>query len=149
MVQGAGVVKAIASEDDVRAWVRSASGGKARWVEPGLGSTPGLPDCWVPWGDSLVWIELKCGRMKEGKVAYDLRPEQVKQIKAMVDDGVKVGLLVGVKGQRTLLFCRPTPMMLCGRWSTYGDSLASEWFAIQPDTSDGFSLGVNFIFLDE
>lgn len=136
----------INSEDDVRAWVRSASGGKARWIEPGLGSTPGLPDCWVPVGDSQVWIELKCGKIKNGNVSYNLRPEQMKQIRAMVDDGVKVGLLVGLKGQRTLLFCQPTPMILGGQWSTYNDYMLSQWFGIETGSEAMLLEGVNFIF---
>ena len=53
----------IVNEDDVRAWVRQASGGKARWVEPALGSTPGLPDCWVPFDSAQVHLELKAGEI--------------------------------------------------------------------------------------
>lgn len=145
MVQGAGVVSLITCEDDVRAWVREASGGKARWVEPALGSTPGLPDCWVPWGDSVVWIELKCGRMKEGLVKYSVRPEQAKQIREMANDGVKVGLLVGIKGARMLLFCRPAPVMLRGEWSICNDYNTSDWFAIETGSRSMFWEGVNFI----
>lgn len=86
----------INSEDDVRAWVREASGGKARWVEPALGSTPGLPDCWVPMHcGSQVHLELKAGRLTGGMLRYKLRPEQKREIAKMADDSVPVGLRIG------------------------------------------------------
>lgn len=144
----------INSEDDVRAWVREASGGKARWVEPALGSTPGLPDCWVPlevshddfWETACVQMELKCGRMSDGRVKYSLRPEQVREIRAMVDDGLKVGLLIGVKGTTTLIFCRPTPAMLFGGWAFYDEHVEGDWLQVEAGSANGFNYGVNFIF---
>lgn len=148
----------ILSEDDVRAYVREASGGKARWVEPALGSTPGLPDCWVPWKysvsfgdedeyfDAQVQLELKCGKIIRNSLCYDVRPEQRKQIIKMMDDGVKVGLIIGIKHSNTLIFTKPQPQFLQGKWSLVDDGLFPYRFECCVDELSSFWSGVNFIF---
>ncbi len=143
----------INSEADVRTWVRDASGGKARWVEPALGSTPGLPDCWVPWptgfdAGEVVHLELKCGVLKDGVITYKVRPEQKREIPAIMKDGVKVGLLVGIKGTGVVVFAYPNSDALNGRLSF----VDGRWTALGIDSTApggiGFWRGVNFIFSD-
>lgn len=141
----------INSEDDVRIWVRQASAGKARWVEPALGSTPGLPDCWVvadPETGCQVHLELKAGSVKGDNLRYKMRPEQVKQINAMRDDGVKVGLLVGLKGTNTLIFARISPKILSGEFSLHDPKCEELWSVVDRRSIGQFWLGVNFIFSD-
>lgn len=153
----------INSEDDVRAWVRLASGGKARWIEPALGSTPGLPDCWVPFqkevlregefavGGTIVQVhlELKIGRITRNILTYNVRPEQRKQIIAMQDDGVRVGFLVGIKGTKSLLFILPGPEARHGQFSLLAPSLANNRFHTTDEKLCDFWDGVNFIFSGE
>lgn len=136
----------ILSEDDVRAYVREESGGKARWVEPALGSTPGLPDCWVPYEGQQVHFELKCGTLINGILRYAVRPEQRREIIAMKDDGIKVGLVIGVKGSKTVIFAKPTPEFLLGVVSLRVPSLFQQWLEFELDSKHGFWSGVNFIF---
>lgn len=112
------MVKSIESEADVRRWVRRASGGRARWVEPASGSTPGLPDCWVPYPlqkpIGSVHLELKCGELEGLRLRYKVRPEQKREIKAMLQDGQKVALLVGIKGTHACVFLPPLQRILAG-----------------------------------
>lgn len=142
----------ITSEDDVRAWVREVSGGKARWVEPALGSTAGLPDCWVPWAQVHskwrlnVHIELKLGRIRDGLVRYKMRPEQIKQILSMVDEGVPVGLCIGIKNTRQVIFAKPKPVLLSGNWSMKDESLAEDWVLRFQDDERAWNEGVYFVF---
>lgn len=138
----------ITDEDDVRAWVRAASS-KARWVEPGLGSTPGLPDCWVPMEDGRsVHLELKAGRIDKGLLRFTVRPEQRKQILALLDDGVAVGLLIGVKGARSLIFMLPTPSALMGEVALHANGAEQTWLGFDVTGLTAFQDGVNFIFSD-
>jgi hypothetical protein len=145
----------IESEDDVRAYVRAASAGRARWVEPALGSTPGLPDCWVPLkvqgdGGSFlavnVHLELKAGEVKGGKFCYTIRPEQKREIRSMLKDGVKVGILLGVKGTRQVVFFQATEESLSGSVLVTSKDTAFLLLSYKPWTGDGFWRGVNFIF---
>lgn len=139
--------KLISSEDDVRALVRMASGGSARWVEPALGSTPGLPDCWVPLHSACVHLELKLGTIKNNRLKYKLRPEQRREILALVDDGVKVGLLVGVKGTDEMFFMPAEPIFLHGELSLFDDGWMKRCYQVTLMKDHSFMAGVNFIFL--
>lgn len=136
----------INQEDDVRAWVREASEGKARWIEPALGSTAGLPDCWVPVDGRCVHLELKCGWIKKGELRFTVRPEQKRELLRMVEDGVPVGLLVGVKGTNSVVFLTVTEDVVNG-----AVSLAGEGDRLWKETESmagGFWAGVNFIVLN-
>jgi len=139
----------ITSEDDVRAWVRLASGNKARWVEPSLGSTPGLPDCWVPHSEEQVHFELKCGTLgSDGVLKYNVRPEQRREIRAMVDDRVKVGLIIGIRDSPIVIFAMPSIPFLAGKVklkSCEGRSYSADGHI---DNLSCFQAGVNFIFLN-
>lgn len=137
----------INSEDDVRAWVREASGSKARWVEPALGSTPGLPDCWVPWRKLAgVWLELKCGVLIGEELRFSVRPEQRKQIRALDHEGYPVGLLVGIQGTGALVFAVQTADHLTGKIDM-SESEGRHWVMRRMDDVYPFQAGVNFIFL--
>jgi hypothetical protein len=139
----------ITSEDDVRTYVRQASAGRVRWVEPALGSTPGLPDCWVPLRcGRQVHLELKAGNLTKGILRYKVRPEQKREIAKMADDGVPVGLLIGIKGSKLVVFARPRAIFLFGEWSMRSDDLAEDWESWSTDSVGRFWSGVNFIFSD-
>lgn len=138
----------INSEDDVRAYVRQASAGRARWVEPALGSTPGLPDCWVPMGDRQVHLELKCGEIKGGKLCFTVRPEQRREIKAMLKDGVTVGFCVGLAGTKSVLFMAATQESLAGKVVMNGEETPRMLVGGAVANNGGFWAGVNFIIYD-
>lgn len=135
----------IESEDDVRAYVRQASAGRARWVEPALGSTPGLPDCWVPMRcGRQVHLELKAGVIKGGVLQFTVRPEQRREIRALLRDSIPVGLLIGIEGTGSVVFAKITTTTLSGL-----RNLDNEFcFLTETKKVGGFWSGVNFIFSD-
>lgn len=138
----------IVDEGDVRNWVRQASAGKARWVEPSMGSTIGLPDCWVPMDNGLltmqVHLELKAGEIKGNKLCYTVRPEQRRELRAMLRDGVPVGFVIGVTGTvGSFVFAWPTTQAQTGRLAM--DS-GQGHIIVEHSHVCGFWRGVNFIF---
>lgn len=138
----------INSEDDVRAWVREASGGKARWVEPALGSTPGLPDCWVPCGSHQVHFELKAAVLWDAKgksfLRYEVRPEQRREIRSGLMDRVRIGLIIGVKGTSSVLFALPSDHALAGKIGL-SDKVDQRRFMAMDCRSGQFWSGVDFV----
>lgn len=136
------------SESDVRQWVREASKNKARWVEPTIGATAGLPDCWVPWERNCVHLELKIAHIEAGCLRFKVRPEQVREHRAMVLDGVVSGLLVGIKGTPELFFLPPDDENLAGKYpfDTIKQDIKHKQVAM--NEVGGFWAGVNFIFLN-
>lgn len=144
------MLKIIESEADVRKWVRECSGGKARWIEPNLGSSFGLPDCWVPWpletGGDEVHLELKCAKLEGSILTYGVRPEQRSEIRSMVDDRVRVGLLIGVKGTPIVIFALPSTPWLRGKVDLRKAEGKSYMVDGAITTESCFQAGVNFIF---
>jgi hypothetical protein len=139
----------INDEGDVRAWVREASEGKARWVEPALGSTAGLPDCWVPEQGYCVWLELKVGEVKGGThLCYEVRPEQRRELKAMAKGKVPCGLLIGIKGSALLIWALPTAAAMAGKLEVSGVNGARKFQVANTGEVRKFGSGVNFIFSD-
>lgn len=138
----------VTHEDDVRAYVREASRGQARWVEPALGSTAGLPDCWVPWLGRCVHLELKAGELRRGYLHYEVRPEQRRELKAMVEDRIACGFLIGIKGGQTMVFARVDEGSLAGKVKIDQVQMGVKWLASQSDGIDGFLNGVIFIISD-
>jgi hypothetical protein len=136
----------IANEDDVRTYVRKTANGKVRWVEPALGSTSGLPDCWVPWGSYCVHIELKCGEIKQGVLCYTVRPEQKRELRLMRTDGVPCGLLIGVQGTDTMVVALPTTEALSGRLEL--KNMGESWVSVAPGDPAEWRRLVYFIFLN-
>ena len=138
----------INSEDDVRAWVREASGGKARWVEPAMGSTPGLPDCWVPWGEYQVHLELKAGAVVNIRgrsfLRYEVRPEQRREIRVGLMDKVRIGLLIGVKGTNSCVFALPSDHALAGKIDM-SDKVDQRRIMAMDNRSGQFWDGVEFV----
>lgn len=139
----------INSEDDVRAWVRGASGGRARWVEPALGSTPGLPDCWVPMEcGRQVHLELKAGVITGEHLRFSIRPEQRREIRQMLSDRVGVGLAIGIKGSATVVFAKATDKILSGSINLSSVHFSKNCLPVTMHSVGGFWSGVNFIFSD-
>ena len=126
-----GVVSAksllITSENDVREMVRKGSGGLARWVEPAMGSTNGLPDCWLPVEregvTETVHLELKCGKLGGRELTFHVRPEQKRELRAMARDGVKAGFLVGVEASNMAIFLPVDDDSLAGKVAVSGGNL--------------------------
>ena len=136
-------------EFSVREWVAEASGGKARWVEPAIGSTPGLPDCWVPIGGRCMHLELKAGRISDGVLRYKVRAPQVKEMRSMVEDRVPVGLLIGVIDTGILIVSQVNDSSLAGSFeiSSFG-SKDWLWLDTVPAPEKNFRSLVNFIISD-
>jgi hypothetical protein len=144
----------IKDEADVRSWVRQASAGKARWVEPSMGSTLGLPDCWVPISydvvgivkEAQVHLELKVGEIKGNHLCFTVRPEQRREIKSMIGDGVPVGMIIGIVGTDFAVFALPTRHVLNGKMSMVGGEAAANTMNISTQNDSRFYDGVFFIF---
>lgn len=105
------------SEKDVRDWVKKCTNRKARWVEPSVGSTVGLPDCWIPMGVGRpqVHVELKHGKVTEtGRVKFTVRPSQKTEIKKMIADGVPVLFFVSINLTKIILMMTVNDDVLSG-----------------------------------
>lgn len=137
----------ILSESDVRAHVRDVANGTARWIEPSLGSTIGLPDCWVPKQGVCVHIELKCGVLKNSELRYEVRPEQKKQLQLMKQDKVPCGLLIGVEGTEILIAARIDRESLSGRLKLEKNG-EEKWMSVMPHNTLDWRRTVDF-FLKE
>ena len=140
----------IQNENDLRALVREECGDKARWVEPGLGSSYGLPDCWVAHKGHCVHLELKLGRIIQvgelSTLAFDLRPGQRQEIKAMMRDKIKVGVLVGLVHSNLIWFLRPVKEVIEGRvGSQILVNQSNEWEAGSTGEKS-FESGINMLY---
>jgi hypothetical protein len=134
----------ISSEDDVRAHVTHPANGKARWIEPGLGSSFGMPDCWVPLQRHCVHIELKCGVIINAVLRYTVRPEQKKQLQILKLDDIPCGLLIGIKHSDLLIAARVDAETLSGALKLEKDS--GKWISVVPHSVKGWRETVNFFF---
>jgi hypothetical protein len=88
-------------EKALRVALREAWGKKGpglTWVEPGRGGTIGCPDVLVPVGNALVGLELKVGRIVNGRIVAKVRPNQLAWHLDMWRNGVVSGFLVGFLG---------------------------------------------------
>lgn len=98
----------IRQERDLRRLMRESELGKRiRWVEPAMGSTLGLPDCFLQWGapgmPTVLWLELKLGRVAPQRpdvMLFHIRPDQKATISQMRYEGMKVGLIVAEQHSR-------------------------------------------------
>jgi hypothetical protein len=133
-------------EADVRSWVRSASGGRARWVEAAIGGTPGLPDCWVPQPGTMhaVHLELKLAELRGDQLVYKVRADQRKEMYRMMEDHVPFGLLLGIKGTDTLAFVPPGRGALFGQIGFTG--MQDQRYAVMSAPKGDFASGVTFLF---
>lgn len=135
-------------ESDLRRWMREGLGDKARWVEPALGSTIGLPDCWTPIKGSRipVWVELKLAECRAGRLLFTVRPEQRKQLTSMVRDGAIVGLIAGQKQGDRVWAMIVNDQTLCGDVAI-DEGLMGGWLIeLSQTTNVGPTQGVYFIF---
>lgn len=104
------------NESDVRKYCRDALGDYVKFLEPALGSTIGMPDCLIPVNrightakhPFTIFIELKVGEFTDkvdkdtGEpivvLEYDVRVEQKKVHRWMVEIGLPSYFMVFVKG---------------------------------------------------
>lgn len=144
----------IENENDIRDFVRADAGGKERWVEPSIGSSYGLPDCWVAHNGHCIHLELKVGKIvgaltNTPALSFELRPGQKKEIRKMVADGLKVGLLVGLIQTEAMWFIRPCPEMYEGKIPMDVMLKQSQEYSAGSSSSEegnSFQSGLNFIY---
>ena len=140
--------KTFQSENDLRSWVRWASFGKARWVEPSIGSTTGLPDFWVPFGGFglSTHIELKFGEIHKGSMLkYNIRTSQIREINKMLADGISVGLMVGIKDSKEIIILPPTEEALSG-YVDMSDLHGNKKRLVDGSLRKSFWFGISFVF---
>ncbi len=104
----------IREERDLRRLLRTGAFGKRiRWIEPSIGSTIGLPDCFLQWGQpgqpTVLWVELKIGNLaprNPGVMLFSIRAEQKACITQMRYEGMKVGMIVAEQHSRKIFGVR-------------------------------------------
>lgn len=119
-----------------------------------MGSTVGLPDCWVPISydvvgltrETQVHLELKVGKIKGNHLHYHVRPEQRREIRAMLRDGVSVGLVIGIEGTDVAVFALPNKRAMDGKLLLCGSEAEKNTKNISTKANDQFYDGVFFIF---
>jgi hypothetical protein len=159
------VISAYKSESDLRRELRGDKliGPRLRWIEPAFGSTIGLPDCFMPYGDigsgRVLWLELKLGvrerkrsktfvdgRMVDG-LRYSVRKQQRVELLKMAEEGLRVGLLVAEAGTK-----RVWALQKGAIWGDFCELEGPQGWAKQvPLLADGgkdWRLGFNWIFFD-
>jgi hypothetical protein len=149
-VRGRRLHKMIRNENDIRALVRADAKGKDRWVEPAIGSTYGLPDCWVAHKGHCVHVELKVGALVHKgvnmpSVKFELRAGQRSEIKAMMRDGLKVGVLVGLINTDVAWFIRPCLGLYRGEVTAEEMLMYSQECEFGSNSSKSFESGLSFL----
>ena len=81
------------SEDDVREWLRTASGGEVWWFENKRGGTFGFPDAMVVHEGRAMFLELK---IVEGGCIM-AHPSQLNVVRELRAAGLCAAFLCGVK----------------------------------------------------
>jgi hypothetical protein len=96
------------TENDVRRAIRCGLGRHARFIEPGAGSTLGLPDVFCAWPcGTSIFAELKLGAIKNNIIRIQIRPAQKQQISSLMADACRVCFIVGIKGTEDLYLLSP------------------------------------------
>lgn len=85
------------SEDDVREWLRAASGGRVWWFENKRGGTFGFPDAMVVHEGRAVFLELKI--IEEGCLMA--HPSQLNVVRELRAAGLGAAFLCGVKEKKS------------------------------------------------
>jgi len=85
-----------------------------------MGSTFGTPDMWfvVPLSPGIgttVWVELKIAVVVGGVIEFEVRPEQRKVLRELVDEMAPAFLLVGEQMSRRKWLMKPNSQALGGR----------------------------------
>lgn len=112
-----GYWESINEEKDLRRWIRDNYGpDDAKWIEPSMGSTSGLPDVFFPddtgW---TVWAELKVGTTKDGELRFTVRPEQKQELRSMVKKNMSCGIIVADLLTKVLWGFLPDEEALAGK----------------------------------
>ena len=68
------------AEGLLRDWLRSTMGDVSNidWVEPSRGSSVGLPDCNLRFGNVTIPVELKAWKVIKGQIKGEMRPAQIR-----------------------------------------------------------------------
>ncbi len=73
-------MKAKTPEGLLRDWLRQTMGGvrDIKWIEPARGSSVGLPDCELSFGNVTIPVELKAWELSKGVIQGKMRPAQIR-----------------------------------------------------------------------
>lgn len=104
-------------EGDVREWLRATYRGEVFWIEPGRGSSVGMPDCVLQIGGRAIFAELKLGRVgRGGVVRYRVRPEQRQTARRMRANGHAIVVVIGVRGTDQIYIAPSVDNVLWGEY---------------------------------
>ncbi len=90
------------TEKDVRRWVRDLELPNF-WVEAAAGGTFGFSDCVLGVAGQPLFMELKLGKLHNGIVRFNVRPQQRRFMMNAQRAGFKCALAIGVEKSDTLL----------------------------------------------
>lgn len=107
----------IATESDLRRWLRVRFGSRLFWVEPSAGSTFGVPDCFLALDGQAIFLEAKLAVImkRDDVVKFNVRPEQRRVITRMMEWDLVVLGVVAVKGTPDVHVFWPDEGFLDGR----------------------------------
>lgn len=108
------------NENSLRHWVSWQLGKRdVYWVEPRRGSTFGVPDCFYfnGHGGRTIWLELKIGQMRKGRLSYDVRPGQKRILRRLTEQDVPAYILVGIEGEKDLYLTEARGEIIEGSFS--------------------------------
>ena len=119
-------VKPFMTEADMRGWMRLTFGSRVFWLEPSAGSTFGFPDAMIVLPSEAkrasytVLVEAKLATEAKGVLRFRVRTPQVICLSRLVDLGVPVIGLVGVRGTGDLYWVPVGEEFLAGALGTGG-----------------------------
>lgn len=104
------------SEDDVREWLRAASGSEVWWFENKRGGTFGFPDAMVVHGFAPMFLELKI--IEGGHIKA--HPSQLNVVRELRSAGLHAAFLGGVKGGSSLRLLGPGALKRASETAGFG-----------------------------
>lgn len=105
------------SEDDVREWLRAASGGEVWWFENKRGGTFGFPDAMLVHRGVPMFLELKI--IDGGHLVA--HPSQLNVVQGLRSVGLHAAFLGGVKGGSSLRLLGPGALKRASETAGFGD----------------------------
>lgn len=104
------------SEEDVREWLRRASGGEVWWFENKRGGTFGFPDAMAVHERRAVFLELKI--IEDG--CLTAHPSQLNVMQEIRSAGVHAAFLGGLKGGSSLRLLGPGALWRMSETAGFG-----------------------------
>jgi hypothetical protein len=101
----------------------------------------------VPWKRrARVDLELKAGEIRGNRLHYYVRPEQAREMRLSVCDGLACGILVGVKKTNSLFFILPEKIALNGVIDLVAEDRDNHSMQATLDDKESFWIGVEFVY---